>query len=136
MNIPKDRMFNSKRDMENQIMVALGGRCAEEIIFGEDNITTGASGDIERATEIVLSMVKRFGMNEKTGLLSYDVLYKNSFTGVNDIILTECKNKLDQLYLTVKDMLVNNKGKLEYMAEELLNKETLDEDEIKQIVAA
>lgn len=136
MNIPPDRMYNSKKDMENQIMVALAGRCAEEIVFGEDNITTGAYGDIERATEIVLNMVKRFGMDRKTGLLSYDVLYKNSFAGVNDEILTQCRQKMDELYMSVKHMLMENRNRLESMADALLKNETLSEEDIDSIMAA
>lgn len=136
MNIPPDRMYKTKTDMENDIMVSLGGRSSEEIIFGEDNITTGASGDIERATEIVLSMVKRFGMNKNTGLLSYEVLYRNSFSHINNDILNECKQKLDELYSNVREMLLENRDKLERIAAALLEKETLDEDEINLILAA
>jgi len=136
MNIPPDRMYDTKKNMENEIMISLAGRGAEEIIFGEDNITTGASGDIERATEIVLSMIKRFGMDKSTGLLSYDVLYKNSFNGVNEDILIRCKGKLDILYSQVKDILMGNRNKLELMASELLSRETLDENDIKSIIAA
>lgn len=136
MNIPPDRMYKTKREMENEIMISLGGRCAEEIIFGENNITTGASGDIERATEIILSMIKRFGMDKKSGLISYEVLYKNSFSGINDDILSGCRNKMDELYISVKDLILQNRNKLVVLAEELLEKETLDECEIDSIMAA
>lgn len=136
MNIPPDRQYKTKKEMEEDIMISLGGRAAEEIIFGEDNITTGASGDIERATEVVVSMVKKFGMNKKTGLLSYDVLYRNSFSNLNDEILTECKKKLDSLYCCVKDIIIQNSDKLDVMAHELLSKETLNEEEIEKITAA
>ena len=136
MNIPPERMYKTKKEMEQDIMVSLGGRAAEEIIFGEENITTGASGDIERSTEIILSMVKRFGMNKVTGLLSYDILYKNSFNNMNDTVLNECKQKLDILYLSVKDILMENRTKLDDMVFRLLEKETLDEDEINIIFAA
>lgn len=134
MNIPPDRMYRTKKDMENDIMVSLGGRCAEEIVFGEDNITTGAYGDIERATETMLSMVKRFGMNKSTGLLSYDVIYKNSFNGVNDEILSECKNRIEELYAMVKAILIENRQKLDAFAGALLKNETLDEEEINAII--
>ncbi|KPU44060.1 ATP-dependent zinc metalloprotease FtsH [Oxobacter pfennigii] len=136
VNIPPDRMYRTKKDMEKDIMISLGGRCAEEIIFGEENITTGASGDLERATEIVLSMVKRFGMDKDAGLLSYDVLYRNSFTSINDDILYGCKEMLNNLYSVVKKMLEENKDKLDLMANELLVKETLEEQDIESILAA
>lgn len=136
MNIPPDRMYKTKSEMEKDIMVSLGGRCAEEIVFGEENITTGASGDIDRVTEIVLSMVKKFGMSRTTGILSYDVLYKNSFGGINSEILNECRQIVDGLYNKVKDLLISHRYLLDKMAEELLNKETLDENEIDRIIAA
>lgn len=136
MSIPPDRMYKTKKDMEKDIMISLGGRCAEELVFGEENITTGASGDIERATEIVLSMVKRFGMDKDTGLISYDVLYRNSFNGINDDILGRCREKLDVLYASVKDILLENRDKLDILSRELLSRETLDEKEIDSIIAA
>lgn len=136
MNIPPDRMYKTKADMERDIMISLGGRCAEEIVFGDDNITTGASGDIERATEIVLAMAKRFGMNKNTGLLNYDILYKNSLTGVNDIILNECKHGLDEHYREARNLLVQYRNKLDSIASALLEKETLDEHEMDLLLGA
>jgi cell division protease FtsH len=136
MNIPPDRMYKTKIQMENDIVISLAGRAAEEIIFGEDNITTGASGDIERATDVVLSMVKKFGMNKSTGLLSYDVLYKHSFNRINDDILNECRDKLDVLYNSAKRLLLENRDKLEALTGRLLEKETLDDEEISKIMAA
>lgn len=136
MDIPPDRMYKTKKDMEKDIMISLGGRCAEEIIFGYDNITTGASGDIERATETALSMVKKFGMDKDAGLLNYDVLYKNSFNGMNEDILNMCKSKIDSMYGLVKNLLQENRSRLDAMADELLSKETLYEEDINFIMAA
>lgn len=136
MNIPPDRMYKTKKEMENDIMISFGGRSAEELVFGEDNITTGASGDIERATEIVLSMVKKLGMSKHTGLLNYDVLYRNSLKGVSDEVLNECKQKIDELYSYVGKILIDNRLKLDSIAKALLQKESLNEDEINSIIAA
>lgn len=136
MNIPPDRMYRTKKDMEKEIMVSLGGRSAEEIVFGEENITSGASGDIERATEIVTSMVRRLGMSSSTGLLSYDVVYKSSLNGINDEVLNECRKKLGEQYLAVKEILIQNRKKLDLIAQALLEKETLDESEIDRLIAA
>lgn len=136
MNIPPDKMYRTKKEMEKDIMISLGGRGAEEIVFGPDNITSGASGDIERATETVLAMVKRLGMSKATGLLSYDVLYRNSLAGISTEVLNECRQRLDECYKSVNDLLMGNRNKLDAIAEALLEKETLDEDEINKFIAA
>lgn len=135
MNIPPDRMYYRKVDMENDIRIALGGRVSEDIVFGKDNITTGASNDIERATEILLNMVRRFGMNSKSGLLNYDVLYNSGFRNVQDEVMDECKESMERYYSEVKELLENNHHILEAIANELLEKETLDQEELDQIIS-
>jgi cell division protease FtsH len=134
MNIPPDRMYYKKKDMENSIKIALAGRAAEELIFGEDNITTGASNDLEKATGTLLNMVRRFGMNSKSGLLNYDVLYNNGFRHIHEDILQECKTSMDKLYYEVKELLQGNKKLLERIAENLLARETLDEKDLDLII--
>jgi ATP-dependent Zn protease len=134
MNIPPDRMYYKKKDMENSIKIALAGRAAEELIFGEANITTGASNDLEKATGTLLNMVRRFGMNSKSGLLNYDVLYNNGFRQVQEDILEECKTSIDKLYNEVKELLQGNKKVLEGIAENLLARETLDEKDLDLII--
>ncbi|HHY82355.1 MAG TPA: ATP-dependent metallopeptidase FtsH/Yme1/Tma family protein [Clostridiales bacterium] len=136
MNIPPDRMYHKKKDMENSIKIALAGRAAEELIFGEENITTGASNDLEKATETLLNMIRRFGMNSKSGLLNYDVLYNNGFHQVQNEILEECKARMDMLYNEVKELLAKNIKILEAVAESLLSLETLDEKELDLIIQA
>ncbi|MDE6357511.1 MAG: ATP-dependent metallopeptidase FtsH/Yme1/Tma family protein, partial [Eubacteriales bacterium] len=70
LNIPKDKLFYSKKDLENQIMIAYGGRIAEELIFGTENITTGAYNDIEKATNIIIDYVAKYGFSSENGLLN------------------------------------------------------------------
>ena len=96
MNIPPNRMYYKKKDMENNIKIMLAGRCAEEIIFGKENITTGASNDLEKATEVLIDMVRRFGMTDSSGLLNYDVLYRNGIKQVQDNFKMH-KKELDDL---------------------------------------
>lgn len=134
MNIPPSRMYFKKRDMENNIKIMLAGRCAEDIIFGKDDITTGASNDLEKATEVLLDMVRRFGMTDSSGLLNYDVLYKNGIKQVQDNFLDEAKKNLDDLYNSVKELLAENKAILEAIAERLLEEETLDEGQLDEIM--
>jgi cell division protease FtsH len=135
MNIPPDRMYFKKKDMEDNIRILLAGRGAEEIIFGADNITTGAANDLEKATEIILNMVRRFGMKSSSGLLNYDVMYRNGMQQVQKEIFDECKTSLESLYDEVKGILMENKDLLYKIANMLLEKETLDERELDQIVA-
>lgn len=134
MNIAPDKMCRSKREMLNQIRISLGGRAAEEIILGEDNITTGASNDIEKATSTIIAMMKRFGMNQSTGLLNYDVVYNYSNGGVDRVMLDECKKTMDQLYEETKSILSKNIHLLEKIAQTLLERETINEDDLDQII--
>ena len=136
MNIPPDRMYYRKKDMENSIRIGLAGRAAEELIFGEENVTTGASNDLEKATETILNMVRRFGMNPKSGLLNYDVLYRNGMQQVQDEILQECKNTMDQFYREVQALLQENRRILAAIAENLLARETLEERDLDAILQA
>jgi cell division protease FtsH len=136
MNIPPDRMYHRKRDMENSIKIALAGRAAEELAFGTENITTGAANDLEKATETLLNMFRRFGMNKRSGLLNYDVLYNNGFQQVQDEILEECRKRMDELFNEVMNLLKENKKLLVALAESLLLKETLDEKDLDFILQA
>ncbi|MDR5658333.1 AAA family ATPase [Serpentinicella sp. ANB-PHB4] len=133
MNIPPDRMYNTKMNMINHVKVALGGRIVEEIIFGSDHITTGASNDIQKATEIIVAMIKQFGMHDEIGMVNFDVLYGNR-NFVDDDVKQLTKKEMKQLYDETKLMIRENIGLVEKVAEELLRKETLNEDEINKIV--
>lgn len=135
MNIPPDRMYHSKRDMEKQIKICLAGRAAEELVFGRDGITTGASNDLEKATQIIVSLVKRFGMNNKAGMLNYDILYGSS-EGIGDDIIIECRKQMEELYNSTKKVLKENLSLLHAIAQSLLEKETLDEQQLNEIIFA
>ena len=80
----------------------------------EDNITTGTSNDLEKATGTLLNMIRRFGMNAKSGLLNYDVWYNNGFQRVQDEILEECRG-VWMSCKEVRDLLRNNRRILEAM---------------------
>lgn len=134
MNISPERMYYKKRDMENNIKIALAGRAAEEIVFGHENITTGAYNDLEKATEIILNMIKRFGMDSDIGLLNYDVLRQNGIGGEYDAITDQCKKKLDIAYTKTKKILSDNRRILDGIAKALIDRETLDEDELNAII--
>ena len=134
LSIPPDRMYYKKRDMENSIKIALAGRAAEEIIYGEDSVTTGASNDLERATGILMDMITRFGMGEKSGLLSYKALFNNGIRHVEDELIREARDVIHSYYTEVKKILMQNKPVLEAVATALLERETLKEHELDDII--
>ncbi len=133
ISLPPDRMYHSRVDMENSIKIAIAGRIAEEIIFGQDNVTTGASNDIEKATRIVMDLIKRFGMGEKTGLLNYDIALRN-IEGAHKEIIEEGRKAMEKYYNQVKGLLIENKYFLDKIAKTLLEEETIDEEQLDAIM--
>jgi cell division protease FtsH len=125
VNIPPERMFYTKQELRQQIMVALAGRCAEELRFGADNVTTGASNDIEKATTTAMQYVTKFGMGEN--IADFALLKDERRTA------QECGELLNNLYKQTLDLLRKNLRSLKILAEELLQKETVDGDRVKAI---
>ncbi|WP_337527304.1 AAA family ATPase, partial [Zhenhengia sp.] len=132
MSIPKDSMYMTKRDFISQIQIALAGRAAEEIIFGKDLITTGASNDIEKATYYLKELITRYGMDDTYGLINCEVICPGSS---NQELLKVCKEKMDQIYEETKLVLKEHEEKLMVLAEALLEHETLNEDKIIELIA-
>jgi cell division protease FtsH len=141
-----DRYSTSKRRLESKISSAFGGRVAEELIFGADGITTGASSDIEHATDLARSMVTKWGLSERLGPLSYSEEDGEVFLGrqvtqhkqVSDetahVIDEEIRHIIDVNYKRAKEVLETNLDKLHIMAEALVKYETIDETQIKDIM--
>lgn len=132
LNIPPDKMYQTKKDILSNIMIALGGRAAEEIIYGKEQITTGASSDLEKATDMTLSMIGVFGMDEIVGLLNYNVLSNRNID--DGVILNRSKDILNNLYLDTIKLLKDYIGDLKALAENLIEKEVLCEEEINKIL--
>ncbi|SDK20971.1 ATP-dependent metallopeptidase FtsH/Yme1/Tma family protein [Natronincola ferrireducens] len=133
MNVPPDSMYHRKVDMFNNIKIALAGRVVEEFVFGGDNITTGASNDIQKATEIIVSMVKQFGMSEEVGMINYDILLGGS-GGIDQRLAEICNNEMKRLYNETKELIKENIQLVSAIAKGLLDRETLKEDEIDMII--
>jgi cell division protease FtsH len=142
-----DRYSTSKRRLESRIATLFGGRVAEEIVFGKDSITTGASNDIERATELARNMVTKWGLSDRLGPQSYaeeegEVFLGRSVTQhkqVSDVtahvIDEEVRRLIDSNYSRAKVVLNSRVGELHKMAEALMRYETIDEGQIKDIMA-
>ena len=133
MNIPPDKMYNTKIEMVNNIKIALAGRIVEELIFGSDNVTTGASNDIQKATEILIAMIKQFGMNEEVGMINYDILF-GRHGAADEKLVHIVKKEMQKLYDETKSLIEVNKNLITSIAEKLLDKETLNEEEINECV--
>ena len=142
----EDRYSYTKTRLNSQIASLFGGRLAEEIIFGLDKVTTGASNDIERATEIARNMVTKWGLSDRLGPLSYsedngEVFLGRSVTQTKNIsdetshvIDLEIREVIDGNYRRAKQILENNLDKLHCMAEALIKYETIDSEQIARLM--
>ncbi|GAL91410.1 ATP-dependent zinc metalloprotease FtsH3 [Microcystis aeruginosa] len=146
----EDRMESglySRAYLQNQMAVALGGRLAEEIIFGEEEVTTGASNDLQQVARVARQMVTRFGMSDRLGPVALGRQNGNVFLG-RDIasdrdfsdetaaaIDEEVRNLVEQAYRRAKEVLVNNRTILDQLAQMLVEKETVDAEELQNILA-
>lgn len=142
----EDRYSHSKRKLQSQIATLYGGRIAEELIFGEDMVTTGASNDIERATEIARNMVTRWGLSDKLGPLAYseeegEVFLGRSSSKQNPMsgdtvqsIDQEIRKLIDDNYQAAEKILKDNMDILHAMSEALLKYETIDLGQIDRLM--
>ena len=138
----------SRSYLENQMAVALGGRIAEELIFGEDDVTTGASNDFQQVTRTARLMVSQMGMSKKLGQVAWSGSSGPSFLGqqagqaaecsaeTTDLIDAEVRDIVNRAYRRAKDLVESNIEVLHKVAEVLLEKENIDGDEFQQIMLA
>ena len=131
----------TKSRMEQEIMVSLGGRIAEEIIFGD--ITTGASSDIKKATKVARKMVTKFGMSEQIGLINYDEDDDEVFIGrdlahtrsesIANEIDREVKRMIDACYAKAKAIIQEHDKVLHHCAELLIAREKISRTEFEEL---
>lgn len=128
-NSAVDKYLTTKKELVNNIISVLAGRAAEEVIYGKDNVTTGASNDIEVANDYARSLVTEYGMDEEFGFV----------TPYKDDLLTEAKATkrvkqiLEECYNTAIDFILMHKDEVEHISELLLANEELDEEEIQSV---
>jgi len=143
----EDRYSLSKRALESQICSQFGGRIAEEMTLGFDGVTTGASNDIMRATQIARNMVTKWGLSEKLGPLMYAEQEGEVFLGRSagsqhtnvsgdtaKLIDQEVRRIIDDSYGRARRLLEENRDKLDVMAEALMKYETIDAEQISDIM--
>ncbi|MBR7089240.1 MAG: ATP-dependent zinc metalloprotease FtsH, partial [Lachnospiraceae bacterium] len=141
MQVPEEEKYlNSKEELENMIVSALGGRAAEEIVFG--NVTTGAANDIEKATSIAKNMITRFGMSERFGLAGFATVESQYLEGRTSLncsdqtaaaIDEEVVKMLKKAYDKAKEMLQGDRELMDKLADYLIEKETITGKEFMQI---
>ena len=144
MHLPaEDKFYRSKTEMTDEIVVLLAGRVAEKLVL--DDISTGASNDIQRATKIALSMVTKYGMSDNLGTVFYDAEQEEVFIGrdfghaknyseeVAAQIDNEIRNIVDNGYNRCENLLQENMPKLHVVAQALLEKEKINGEEFEQL---
>ncbi|ACA98057.1 MULTISPECIES: ATP-dependent zinc metalloprotease FtsH3 [Cyanophyceae] len=145
----EDRMDSglySRAYLQNQMAVALGGRIAEEIIFGEEEVTTGASNDLQQVANVARQMITRFGMSDRLGPVALGRQNGNVFMGrdiASDrdfsdetaaVIDEEVRGLVEEAYKRAKDVLVGNRSVLDKLAAMLVEKETVDAEELQTLL--
>lgn len=146
----EDRMDSglySRSYLQNQMAVALGGRLAEEIVFGEEEVTTGASNDLQQVARVARQMVTRFGMSDRLGpvalgrsqggmFLGRDIMAERDFSEETAAAIDdEVRNLVDQAYRRAKSVLTENRTVLDKLAEILIERETVDAEELQELLA-
>ncbi|MEM9923007.1 MAG: ATP-dependent zinc metalloprotease FtsH3 [Cyanobacteria bacterium P01_D01_bin.50] len=147
----EDRMDSglySRAYLENQMAVALGGRIAEELIYGEEEVTTGASNDLQQVARVARQMVTRFGMSDNLGpvalgrqqgnmFLGRDIMSERDFSEETAATIdTEVRDLVDVAYNRAKQVLQDNRNILDKLAEMLIDKETVDAEELQDLLAS
>lgn len=145
----EDRMESglySRSYLQNQMAVALGGRVAEEIVFGEEEVTTGASNDLQQVARVARQMITRFGMSERLGPVALGRQNGNVFLGreiasdrdysdsTASMIDEEVKKLVDVAYQRAKEVLENNRAVLDKLAQMLIEKETVDAEQLQELL--
>jgi cell division protease FtsH len=145
--LPEDDRFSySKQRLESSISSLFGGRVAEELVFGAESVTTGAQNDIHRATDIARNMVTKWGLSDRLGPLTYSEEEQEVFLGhsvaqhksvsdeTNHLIDEEVRRFIERNYARSRQLLTDNLDKLHAMAAALIKYETIDADQIDDIM--
>ena len=133
---PEEKMYSTKKDLMNELSISLAGRAAEEIIFGAEMVTSGASSDIRHVTATAARMVRDFGMSEEIGLLSLSELYKDSMTeGSSMETETAIRKLVNEVYASTRQAIAESRPLLYDIAQLLLERETIYQEDLDSIMA-
>lgn len=131
-----DELMTTRQELLAQMRMGMGGRAAEELVFGADNVTTGASSDFQATTRLAHNMVTRYGMSEKVGHLyiAADNNREKSPPSDMKVVAEEVKKLVEASYSEALDLLQTHRVELDRLAAALLTHETLDKDEIRRVL--
>ena len=129
-----DKVSESKKQLQDRLDVFMGGKVAEELVYGPDNVTTGASSDIQGATQIAYAMVTQAGMSELLGNMDLSSNYARLSSETKQKIEDEVRRMIDESYVRAKKLLTENRTKLDLLAAALVEYETLDRKEMESVV--
>ncbi len=148
MQLPEEDRYSMRyRQMKSRLAIMMGGRVAEELVFGEENVTSGAQSDIDQATKLARAMVTRWGFSKELGLVAYEDNQEEVFLGMAisqrkniseataQKIDAEIRRIVDEAYETARTILTEKRKDLETLAQGLLEYETLTGEEIKDLLA-
>ena len=137
----EDKYLYSKAKFLDEMVSLLGGRAAEEIFFGKEHITTGASNDFERVTKIATDMITKYGMDEELGQITYQQkegaeysMYKPYSEKTAELIDTKVKHLVDNAYMKAMSIISANKALMEHLAAVLYEKEYLTKEEFENFM--
>jgi len=128
----KNDLLVTKEQLEANLLTAMGGRAAEELIFGPDKITQGAASDFNTATKLAYEMINIYGMNDKIGHVCY--AESNPTEKTKFMMEAEARGQIEHSYQTAKNILTTHKGQLELLAKALLEYDTLVLSEIEAVI--
>ncbi|TKX23709.1 mitochondrial inner membrane i-AAA protease supercomplex subunit YME1 [Elsinoe australis] len=129
-----DKVSESKKQLQDRLDVYMGGKVAEELVYGAENVTTGASSDIQGATQIAYMMVTRAGMSSTLGNIDLSSDYSRLSSETKQRIEDEVRKMIDESYDRAKKLLTENRKKLDLLAAALVEYETLDKKEMEAVV--
>ncbi|KAF9877631.1 ATP-dependent metallopeptidase HflB [Colletotrichum karsti] len=129
-----DKYSYTTRDLKSLIETSLGGKLAEELVYGTDKVTTGVSSDLENATNLAFQMVALYGMSAKLGPVEYGKRYNQLSGETKALIESEVQRTLSESYEKVRELLTTKRKELDLLAKALVEYETLDKNEVEKVI--
>ena len=132
--LPQEDHHHTRKQYIRQLQVAMGGKMAEEIVFGADNVADGASGDIQQATSLAYNMVTACGFSDKLGNVDFKSNYEMVSPETKRLIDDEVRRLIDEAKSSARQLLLSKRAELDKLADALVQYETLDKDEILKVI--
>lgn len=132
--LPQEEHHHTRKQYIRQLQVSMGGKMAEEIVFGADNVADGASGDIQQATKLAYNMVTACGFSDKLGNVDFQSNYEMVSPETKRLIDNEVRRLIDEAKASARDLLQSKRAEMDLLANALVQYETLDKEEILKVI--